>query len=1064
MSKKIASPNFEPRLVTSNKTAARQRINADAGSGGVNFTIPMPFRPEFGSEDRVFYPIDRLQANRQNQLYYKLDGTIGTVIDMYAEIIGSQFHLSGEGVEGEVKDAFELSLEKTMAIAAFPMFIKYYLVFGECIPHLTFDTDKKIWTNLMLHNPDQISVTSAPMLKIPDILEYTPDETLRKLARSNHPVIQMAMSTLPPEVMAALISGQGIPLDTITNVTFLARKQFAHEIRGTSILSRLYRILMIEDAIAQTTIQTARRHCFVAGTPVLMSGGLRNIEDVKIGDRVITGEGNIKEVEDAWEEPAAANLVEIKALGSEPLVCTETHKFKVWKQDKYCKCGCGGITTQKSNYILGHHCVRDAKTGRFNQKANEWDNYSAMIKRIRGENPIKEVEAKDIDKGDYLLIPRKFEEVPSKISKEQARLLGYYLAEGGLRTCNKYKTVSFFFGGHEHTTIALEAHEYCQQLGLSSKQYLVYQKNDETRKVGCSKVEVFRVKDMWFTEWCVQHGGNRCTTKQLSEEVMSWPLHLKEELIRGYFRGDGHFNAKLQQASATSVSKTLIYQIRLILAQLGIFGTIYKQKKKNPKWNTTYTVASNGGDGRKLAKLVWDKDIEFLKTSQLRTFMDADYIYIPVQKVKNLDIVAKTYNLTIKDDHSYTIGGVSTLNSSPLKIARVGMMLPDGNPWMPEVGFEDKIVQLLAAAETDPHSFLILPWHVQFEAFGTTDRAQSLRNEYDTIEKIKLTALGVSSEFMHGQASYNSMQGQLQVLMMRMSNLRNYFEQMWWLPKFFRPMSELNNFIKPTDAEVAHRVKFRRSKKELLEDNRYIIPTMNWTRQLDPKVDNEALNIYEQIINRIGQPISRSTILSAANLDREVEDNNLGEEAKVKLPKENKPSGDGGELPAEIPEGEVPVEETPEGETIELEIPGASKQSKKIPAYQEDLETFIEFIQTKKPTKFWARILKKDEKPEEFIKKLGNGNIERVVDFLEDTGYNYKEIEGFKRDLSNEVEIPTEVKEDVVASLIDSLAATGSGKDIDNVIDTFIKTEGKDLGLESLIGKGRLRELDLVKG
>lgn len=662
MSKKVASPNFEPRLVTSNKTAARQRINADAGSGGVNFTLPQPFRPEFGDESRVFYPIDRLQANRHNQLYYKVDGTIGTVIDMYAEIIGSQFHLSGEGIEGEVKDAFELSLEKTRVIAAFPMFIKYYLVFGECIPHLTFDKNKRIWTTLMFHNPDQISVTNAPLLGIPDILEFTPDETLRKLARSNHPVIQAAMSALPPEVLAALISGQGIPLDTITNVTFLARKQFAHETRGTSILSRLYRILMIEDAVAQATIQTARRH------------------------------------------------------------------------------------------------------------------------------------------------------------------------------------------------------------------------------------------------------------------------------------------------------------------------------------------------------------------------------------------------------------------AGPLKIAKVGMMLPDGNPWMPEVGFEDKLVQLLATAETDPHSFLILPWHVQFEAFGTTDRMLSLRNEYETIEKIKLVGLGVSSEFLHGTATYNSMKGQLQVLMMRMSNLRNYFEHMWWIPKFFRPMSELNGFIKPTDAEVNHRVRFRRSKKELLEDNRYIIPTMNWVRQLDPKVDDALLDTYEQIVVRLGQPLSRSTVLAAANLDKEVEDKNLKEEARLKSTKEKKPSGGGGdgELSFSEEPTEAPIKETPE-ETIELEVPGASKQSKKIPTYQEDLETFIDFVQTKKPTKFWARILKKDEKPEEFINKLGS-SIERVVDFLDSVGYNHIEVEGFKRDLSNEVDIPVEVKEDIVASLVDSLDTTGSGKDIDNAIDTFIKIKGKDLGLEPLIGKGRLRELDLVNG
>lgn len=653
MNKKAVVDNLnsaQPRFVPSNKKTARQKIATDSGMGGINFTIPQPYQPEYGNLSKVFWPIDRLQANRYARLYYKTDAVIGTIVDMYAEIIASEFYLAGESVEGTVKDVFELCVEKTQAIAKFSAMIKSYLVLGEVIPHLFFDKDKKIWTKLILHNPDQITVTESDFLNIAPIVELMPDENLQNLTKSKHPHIQQAMAKLPAEVLAVLMSGQGMPLDTELNATFIARKLFDNDTRGTSIISRVYDILMYQDSVMNASLMTARRH------------------------------------------------------------------------------------------------------------------------------------------------------------------------------------------------------------------------------------------------------------------------------------------------------------------------------------------------------------------------------------------------------------------AGPLKIAKLGMPLPDGTPWVPDADFEKKLVGMLAAAESDPLAFLLIPYFVNFEAFGTTDRMMSLRNEWDMIEKIKLVALGVSSEFIHGTSTFASMRSSLQVLMMRMANMRNFFEHTWWLPKFFRPIAEMNEFVRPTKAEVDHNVRFRRSRREVLEDNRYIIPQMKWARHLDTKVESDLLDVYEQLSSRLNIPISKATAYAAAGLDKETELENLKQEADeaIKLPKK-KPSGGGGasEITEEIPEA-VPVEEVPAEEGTE--IPGASKQSfTKVAAYQEDLESFVDFVETKKPSKYWARILKKNEKPEEFIKKM---DLQRVSEFLEDTGYNNKEIEGFKTDLLKEV--PMEIKTDVADSLLAALGANPTDEDLGKVTQLLIKNGNKrlDLGMDLLTGAG----------
>lgn len=765
MAKKVAnqaaiknlSSFVSPQTVRGNKQAAavselQKEMNKTADTGGVFFSTPTPFQPEFGDPSKINFPIDRHQANRYWRLSYRTDPIVGSVIDMFAEMLTSDIDLYGEGVTGEIKRAYEQAITDTNIVSMFQYFIKEFLVVGEVVPHLIFDESKGIWSDLIFHNPDQVNVLSSSFLNVPTILEFVPDEGLRKFITSQHPQVLDYIQTLPAEIVSAIASGQNVPLNTKFNVSFLARKLFPYDTRGTSIMPRMWQIDMYESACFNSAIATARRHCFVAGTSVMMSDGLKNIEDVKVGDKVITGEGNIKEVVDAWEEPAEGNLIEIKALGSAAITCTENHKFKIWKQNKYCKCGCGESISNGKLYISGHHCIRDLKTGRFNQIAKEYDNYSVGKRVIKGENPIKEVQAKDIEKGDYFLIPRKFEEKPTNISKEQARLLGYYLAEGGLHNCNNRKVVIYYFGGHEHNTIALDAYNCCKSIGLTPTHRLYKKKNDPTRTVGESNVDVHNIKDAWFTEWCIKHGSHKHINKKISEEVLSWPLYLKEELIRGYFRGDGHLNIKSHQIIGASVSKTLIYQLKIVLTQLGIFSSIYKIKRQKENWNDCYQLTSNGDDARKLAKIVWGEDIEFNKTTNKRTFLDDSYIYVPVQKVILSDKKEKTYNLTIEKDHSYIANSISTLNSGPLKICKLGS--PE-HQFIPPKEFFDEMVQQFTIAESDPHAMLVLPnYGIQFEAFGTTDRMMSISREYEIIERIKMTALGVSAGMMHGESTF----------------------------------------------------------------------------------------------------------------------------------------------------------------------------------------------------------------------------------------------------------------------------------------------------------------------
>lgn len=237
-----------------------QGTNAGGQYGSGSYVqMPRPYQPEFDSIDRQSYPVHRILANRYWRLFHKLDPVIGTGIDLYSEMMWSQFQLTGEGIDGEVKRTLESMIEETQLMAVLPYFPREFLVCGEAIPHTIFDESKGHWVHISMHNPDQLEVVDAPFLHMDPLLEFVPDDRLRQIVNSADPSLQQVRESIPDELVARIQSGQNIPLDTM-NCTFMPRKLHPYDVRGTGIISRMWRILMYEDGVYNASIATARRH------------------------------------------------------------------------------------------------------------------------------------------------------------------------------------------------------------------------------------------------------------------------------------------------------------------------------------------------------------------------------------------------------------------------------------------------------------------------------------------------------------------------------------------------------------------------------------------------------------------------------------------------------------------------------------------------------------------------------------------------------------------------------------------------------------------------------------
>lgn len=815
--------------------------NQSGGGGSTAYSLTRPYDPEVEDPSRQFYPQDRMAANRYWRLFHKYDPIFGTAIDMYAEMVVSSFDLLMEDDPSKhVRDSMEYMVQTTNLIDRLRHIIREYLVIGEAFPHLFFNEDTNLWDYIAMHNPDYMDVRDTQIVNMDPIISFLPDQNLKALLSDGSPESREFRKRLPAEFVSKVLAGQKIRMNPV-NCSFIPRKLHAYDVRGTSIASRMFRIFMVEDAVYACTIATFRRassplkicklgdaqtgwimnpaqeakvldmlkkaeldpHCFVPETFVSCSdGSLKMIGDLRVGDLLLDKEGNTCSVEVIKEEESS-DLVELKIAGAGKITCTGNHKWPIWGAPR-------------------HYC-------RENRSPNR-------VKNLRNFEPRQIVEAKDIKSGDYLMIPRRFNEIkPEGVSLEKARLLGYYAAEG-------YTSVCKVKGGKP-------GHGFCLSFSLTEKDTkvkdcveIIRNLCGEEPKLRCreeiSSCEILALNSKFddLAFWLVENAGVGSHTKKLSIDVMSWPLDLKYEFLKGYLAGDGctisHNGNELHRCvSLCSVSFDLINQVKLIFAQLGTYASF--QKKVNPKGSfaegkSYYRLDIFGELAAQLSVDVWCKEAVSKSKSGSCWWKDDDYIYVLVRSAerKVLSSTTKVINMTVSGDHTYLAGCFGTKNS-----------------------------------------WIVYNYGINFESFGTNDRATTISKEQNVIDNVKFMALGLSKGFMTSEATYASSKSGLQVFLRRLLSLRQFIEAMWLYPKYFRPICEINDWVKTIPSEVTHRYRVKRTAQELKDQNLIMLPKIQWHNRLDPSIDTEVLNALNTLKGAFGYKVSKSTLDSFTGLD-----------------------------------------------------------------------------------------------------------------------------------------------------------------------------------------------------
>jgi hypothetical protein len=202
----------------------------------------------------MYLPRSSKDKNMWNRWFYDHDALIGAVLDLHAELPHSQaeFLTDDSMINKHINDC----VDRVNLFAQMPQIDLEYLKIGEVFIHTPWNDKLGMWEDIIIHNPDYIEVTFSPFAERESLIELVPSDELKKIIYSTKPEDQALKKRIPKEIMKRVLTGKNILLNN-KEVTHIARKSNPYDERGSSILQRIYRDLMLEDKYREFQQTTA---------------------------------------------------------------------------------------------------------------------------------------------------------------------------------------------------------------------------------------------------------------------------------------------------------------------------------------------------------------------------------------------------------------------------------------------------------------------------------------------------------------------------------------------------------------------------------------------------------------------------------------------------------------------------------------------------------------------------------------------------------------------------------------------------------------------------------------
>lgn len=350
--------------------------------------------------------------------------------------------------------------------------------------------------------------------------------------------------------------------------------------------------------------------CFPAGSKVITMSGFSNIEDVRVGDTIMSRDGSEQKVVTTFTHPSE-RLVGFKVAGLPEVVqATPNHQ----------------VLAVKNN----------------SSQTKVPPSRRSLIDRPHGDP--QWIPADFLSPGDYVNVPfPRGSERP--VDEETAWAYGLYLAKGsalldGGSTKNHNRVV---ISMHRNEVQILE--RWCDWFEkMFGKRPRIYLGNPDKGKANNADAIVSAGSDtsVWFRE-TFGHGAHN---KHLPDGALLWDDELKRSLLNGWIDGDG---CRVPQddcrptVSATTVSSKLAWGMFYISPANQTWPSLSVLRAGGPRKSDTFMVHQNVGQ----SVIVVDGEAFYQINERFETPSSA-----PV------------FDLEVTGEHTYVVGGIGVHNSS----------------------------------------------------------------------------------------------------------------------------------------------------------------------------------------------------------------------------------------------------------------------------------------------------------------------------------------------------------------------------------------------------------------
>jgi site-specific DNA-cytosine methylase len=381
--------------------------------------------------------------------------------------------------------------------------------------------------------------------------------------------------------------------------------------------------------------------CFPAGTLILTTDGYLPIEDIEVGDFVLTHQGNYRRV----TETMVTNrpLVTVRGQGHPGLSVSAEHPFyarsvrNVWNQERRAY----DRTLGEPEWV----------------KAADLRTVGAPITAAGGDL-------------SFWATPCEFPELPipvvqgrgMQIDEQLMWLAGRYVGDGWTRLTDERAELVITCGMSERDELRLKLNLWDRKGARATYNELAWHE----RATGTAYQ--FTTSHQGLVEWLRAYFGHGALNKALPGWAFGMERSMRQALLDGYTSADGCVSlvgsSEVQQAS--TVSKALAFSLRALAESLGHSVNV------NGPYEGRGDIEGRQVNASPFWVVKWREELQ-----RPQNVRDGLHNWTRVRSVESEDRTATVFNLSVEGDESYIAEGVVVHNCTYFSKAAGGAPFRD---------------------------------------------------------------------------------------------------------------------------------------------------------------------------------------------------------------------------------------------------------------------------------------------------------------------------------------------------------------------------------------------------